>query len=342
MAVKTKKTWTYAILLCVFAAHGTFAQPPVTQKPAPAPKTSVPRPPVLPHEYQGTTERSIEVDPNVNLRVCVSEGTIKVNGWDRGEVRVFVRSGRLPGFKVLEKDSISGKANWLLLTNARAEGARPGPMPECLAGELIELDVPVKTSLTISGRAADTTIDTIKKISVKLVEGNIALRNIGGGISASTYQGNLTVENSGGAISLDSQSGNILAYDVSPGQIGDLFRAKTSSGSIMLQHIEHRQIEGSTISGTLAFNGKFLPGGLYNFKTSNGPIRMVVPEKSAFTIKASYGFGTFYTDLPLKYVYQNVSDAGKNLLARLGAGGSDINLTTNTGTIQLRKNADKP
>src|SRR5258706_15967009 len=47
-----------------------------------------------------TSERSIKVDGNVNLSLCVTQGTIKVNGWNRSEVRVFVQDGSKFGFKV--------------------------------------------------------------------------------------------------------------------------------------------------------------------------------------------------------------------------------------------------
>src|SRR5258708_38688191 len=46
-----------------------------------------------------TSERSIKVDNNVNLSLCVTHGTIKVNGWSRGEVRVFVQAGSKFSFK---------------------------------------------------------------------------------------------------------------------------------------------------------------------------------------------------------------------------------------------------
>jgi hypothetical protein len=312
---------------------------------APAPTPTKPRvtapPPGFPtypaREQAQTSEKFIVVDPNVNIKLCVSEGSIRVNGWDRDEVRVFVHDGRVPGFKVLEKNEASGKANWLLIANKPAEGVRPGPLPECLSGREIEIDVPIKTSLTLTGRVVPTQIDSINKVSIKITDGDIELRNIKGGINATTYQGNVQVDGSGGAIMLETASGNILAFGVTPGQIGDLFKAKTNGGNISLQQIDHRQIEASTISGSLSFNGKFLSGGLYNFKTSNGAIRMNIPVKSSVTIKASYGFGHFATEIPLTYIYQSNSDAGKNFQGRIGSGDANINLTTNTGAISIKK-----
>src|SRR5437764_14439409 len=54
-----------------------------------------------------TSERSISVVDNVNFSMCVMQGTVKVNGWKRSEVRVFVKNGSRIGIKVLEKDAKS-------------------------------------------------------------------------------------------------------------------------------------------------------------------------------------------------------------------------------------------
>jgi len=199
------------------------------------------------------------------------------------------------------------------------------------------MDVPMKASLNLEGRVTQTTVDTVKKVIVKNIGGNIFLHNIIGGITASTHEGDVTVENSGGQISLVSSTGNIVAFEVSPGQIGDIFRAKTNNGLISLQRVDHRQIEANSISGSVLFNGKFLSGGLYNFKTSNGSIKMTLPNESSCQIIASYGFGSFSSEIPLKTILENETDGGKSLHALIGAGDATVNLTTNSGSIGIKK-----
>jgi hypothetical protein len=354
-----RKILQFGLVLCAYAVFVTGAsaqhptpKPPAKPAPETAPKVWTPKPGTpakepaewkgkVPPSPDGTYEKKISVDPNVNIKFCVNEGELKINGWDRDEVRVFVRSGRQQGFKVLEKDPSSGKANWLWIMSAASETPRGGPTSDCLSGEGIEMDVPVKATLSISGRATETTIDTVKKVGIKNVEGNISLRNITGGISAATYQGDLMVENSGGAVSLESTSGSIVAFEVTPGQIGDLFKAKTNSGTISLQRIDHRQIEANTISGSVHFNGKFLPGGMYNFKTSNGAIVLAVPKESSCKIVARYGFGSFKSALPFELLTENDTPGGKFIVATLGKGESaTVNLTTSRGAIGI-KNQEK-
>lgn len=284
------------------------------------------------------SEKAIAADASVSIKFCVSEGKLTVNGWDRGEVRVFAKSGREIDFRVLEKDTTSGKPNWLWIVS-KGSDARRMDTSDCLLGESIEMDVPEGASLNITGRSVTVKIDSVKKASVKNIEGNILIRNTKGGISAATYHGNVTVENSAGAISLESAAGNIAAFRVEPGQVGDIFKAKSNSGAISIQKVSHRQIEASSVTGSVFFDGAFLAGGIYNFKTSNGALKMLIPLDSACKVTANYGFGSFDSNLPLKFIYQNENNKARSLSAVLGSGEScSLNLITNSGSIALNKN----
>lgn len=308
-----------------------------------------PKPPKIHTPYPGegspgffdndgvTSEKSMMVDGNVAIKLCVSQGDLKINGWRRDEVRVFVKDGRKFRLKPLEKSAETGKVNWLWVGNV-TEG-RPGPTSECLAGDSIEIDAPLGTNLDLSGRAARTSIDSVKRAKVKILEGVITLRNIPGGINAYTSQGDVIVENSGGAISVESTTGNIVAVEVTPGQIGDLLKAKTTGGSISLQRVEHRQIEANSTSGSILFEGKFLTGGIYTFRTPNGSIKLAIPANSSCTLNARYGFGKFDSDIPLKIITDDATGLAKVVVAKIGAGDATVRLETTRGSIEIRKQA---
>lgn len=280
-------------------------------------------------------EKAIAVDQNVNIKIpCISQARVTVNGWDRDELRVFVRNGPSVNFKVHEKDPKSGKPVWVVITR-QTPGMAAGTFAECLSGDRIDIEVPTGASLTISGRETETRIDTVRSVSIKNLGGNVALRNVTGGIAAETFEGDVAVENSAGQISLKTSTGNIIAFEVNPGRVGDVFKAMTSSGSVTLQKVEHRQIEANSVSGTLLFNGKFLPGGIYNFKTSNGSMKLVIPQSSSCRISAWYGFGSIDPELPMKIITENISPGGKSLSAMIGNGDATVNLTTNSGRILI-------
>lgn len=332
-----------ALFLCLapVLVIGVFGQAYPPREPRPPVESKMPPyPKGFPAVYSGersTNEKSMAVDPYVEMKLCVRQGKLQINGWERAEVRIFVKNGSKIAVKALEKSEASGKPVWIRVTSGAAPGGEPGPATECLSGDNIEIDVPMEASLNLSGHVTETIVDSVKKVITKNIGGNILLRNITGGITASTHEGDVTVENSGGQISLVSSTGNIVAFEVSPGRIGDLFKAKTNNGAISLQKVEHRQIEANSISGSVWFNGKFLSGGLYNFKTSNGSIKLTLPNESSFQVVVSYGFGAFNSDIPLKTIYENVTSGGKSLRGLIGDGDATVNLTTNSGSIGIKK-----
>lgn len=340
-----KKLIGSALLLCILAggSYSQTARPkqPKPMKPPP-PKVEVYGPPEaksfpgFPQTDGVTSEKSMMVEPNVNIKLCVGEGNLKINGWDRDEVRIFIKDGSKVEVKILEKDT-AGKPNWIHIKRASEPAQSRAQIRECLSGQSIELDVPMKASLTIDGRVTQTAVDSVKKIYIKNIEGDLSFRNITGGITASTLQGGVSVENSGGAISLETSTGNIVAFEVSPGQIGDLFKARTNSGAISLQKLDHRQIEASSITGSVNFDGKFLTGGQYDFKTSNGSVRLTIPALSSCTIKASYGFGQFSYEIPLTIMSENDTPGGKTVVASMGSGDAAVNITTTNGSIGIKK-----
>lgn len=327
-----------AVCLIAGMAESVLAQvtPP---SPTPRARPMVPRPaaPMPPPHPREVNERAIAVDPRVSINIpCISRAKVVVNGWTRNEVRVFVKNGSGPVLRVREKDPKTGSPNWVVIAR---EGSAEESMSstDCLSGERIDIEVPTGATISISGRQTEVRIDSVRKAVVRNLGGKVAVRNVSGGISAETFEGDIAVENSVGQISLKTSSGNILAFDVRQGEVGEMMKASTSSGTITLQNVEHRQIEAGTVSGTLVFDGKFLNGGLYNFKTSNGAIRLAVPAATSCRILASYGFGSIESEITMKTVLENISPGGKSLHALMGTGDALLRLTTTSGKISFTK-----
>ncbi len=307
----------------------TAAQIPQPPKP-PKPSTVHTAPP---SERFSTSEKSLAVDGKVSVSLCVLEGNLKINGWDRNEIRVFVQNGSRSEFQISQKNSADSPV-WVRIL--RSDGANSARSSDCLRGDEIEIDAPRGASFVLKGQETETTIDSIRKASVKSIGGDILLNNISEGIEAQTYEGDITAENCGGAVNLESGTGNITVFEAVPSDIGDVFKAKTNNGRIVLQSIGHRQIEANSISGAIVFDGAPPSGGFYSFVTSNGSILMTMPPDSSCKITASYGFGAFDSEMPLRDLKKNVVSRVQNLTATLGTGESTVNLTTNSGRIRLR------
>ncbi len=286
-----------------------------------------------------TIERAIITDPSVNLSLCVIQGNVKVNGWSRNEVRVLVTDGTKFGFKVQQKSPKSGEPVWIMIAADQGGVGKFGPATECLRGDEIEIDAPVNSTLNLKGQEITTVVDGIRRVSIRSAGGDIAVRNISDGVTAATYRGDLTVEQSSGAMTLENTAGNIVVFDAGPSEIGDILKAKTTSGAISVQKSGHRQLEINSISGTIAYNGEILSGGSYSFGTSNGSIRLTLPQNSACSLTASYGFGAFASELPFKLATENISPGPvMSIVATIGAGGdATLRLITSNGSISIKK-----
>ncbi len=324
---------TDAVIAVITASVTAIAVAQYTE-PRPLPEAVIPE--FLPYGGENV-ERAISVSPNVNLNVCVTEGKLSVNGWRRNEVRIFVHNGNKFNFKVLEKTT-DEKPVWISAFSHVTRG-KTTVVSECLRGENVEIDLPVGATLNLKGKSIETSIDTLKRLSVEIVGGDVSVRNVSAGIKARVFQGGITVEESKGPLSLETTIGNIVVFEAGPSEIGDVFQAKTNSGAISLQRVLHKQLDVSSISGSMLFTGDILSGASYSFSTSNGSIRLALPLNSAFQVAATYGFGNFASDLPIKILTENDKEGPlRSIVANIGAGGDALlKLTTNSGLIGIRK-----
>ena len=321
----------FALLVSIGASFSLAQTPPKPEPPKTKPKVVR----TIQNESDTPAEKSITVDASVNISLCVSEGKIKINGWERNEIRAFVNRGSQVGFTVLQKKN--SKPVWIKVLGFEPTTNKEANADECLAGDEIEIDVPRNATVNVKGQASETMIDSVGKVSVENIGGDVFLNSIERGIEARTYEGDVTVENSSGAMSLFSTTGNIIAFDVSPSEIGDIFKAKTSNGAITLKNVGQRQLEVGSNSGSITFNGEFLNGGQYNFGTSNGAIVLIIPQNSSCQISASYGYGAFASEFPLKNVEKNTPSKTQTLSAQMGDGDASLKLTTVSGAIRIRK-----
>ncbi len=317
----------------------------VTPKPGtnvPAVVTTMPRPQPTPpketkrvvvNEGYTAAEKAIQTESKVTISLCVLEGTVRINGWERDEVRAYVEDGSQVGFKIVQEKN--KKPVWVSVLGFDPKTNKEINPEDCLSGSDIQLDVPRNATIKLKSGESAIRIDSVAKVAVESLSGDILLSDIAGGIEATTYQGDLMVEKSSGQMILTNTAGNIIALDVAPSEVGDIFKAKTNSGRITLKSIAHRVIETGTISGSTTFDGELLAGGQYNFTTQNGSIILLVPEESSAKITAWFGFGAFNSEIPLV----NTLKKEQSLTAQLGSGEAtcNLNLKTGSGAIRIRK-----
>ncbi|CAN5358110.1 hypothetical protein BH20ACI1_BH20ACI1_14820 [soil metagenome] len=327
--------FTLAFFIGASFSYAQVAPPKTPQKPFPRPNWKNAN--RIKNESETPAEKSIVVSANVNISLCVSEGNLKINGWQRNEVRAFVSDGSQVGFAIIEKGKQNDAPIWIKILGFDPAVNKENNPDECLSGDAIEIDVPRNAVVNVKSNVSEMRFDSVAKVTVENGGGDVFFNNIARGIEARTYEGDVTVEGSSGAMSLQSTTGNIIAFDVSSGEIGDIFKAKTSNGAITLKNVGQRQIEAGSNTGSINFNGKFLSGGQYIFGTSNGSINLSIPSDSSLKMFASYGYGAFNSEIPLQNVERNTPSRLQNLSAQMGNGDATLKLTTVSGAIRIKK-----
>ncbi len=336
-----------ALAITIAASNALLAQPGPKNLPSTKPVVaSVPAPPSRAWEKHQrndgeTTERSIKADPKINISLCVSEGSLKVNGWNRNEVRVLVSNGNNFGIRVQVKDPKSGDPALIKVISATddKDKNKSGPSNICLNGDEIEIDAPHGAVLYLKGQEIATTVEGIRRVDIKIAGGDISVSNIAEAVSATTLNGDLTVEQSYGAMMLETTRGNILVFDAGPSEIGDIFKAKSNSGAISIQKLAYRSVEIKSLSGTVLYSGEIQNGGWYSFENTIGSIRLIIPSTTSCDLVASYG-GAFTSDLPFTVTTEEIRGPGqiKSMTANVGTKKTaTLKITTYKGSISIKK-----
>lgn len=336
---------------CTVSGFGqTTVAPPIPtplprQSPATATRRTPPRrnipaaPPVTGRANTNTSgipaEKTIGVDPKTVIGFCVDGGRLKVNGWNRNEVRAMIENGTNVGFKVAQKNEQNIPAAIRIVNHDPGKINALG-MRDCLRGENIEIDVPRGAILRVEGRQLEAEIFSVGKVSIKNDSGDMFLRDIAEGVEAKTYLGDLRVENSKGSIILDNTNGNIVVYNVKPTNFSEEFSAVTQSGTISLQSVDFSQVKSNTNSGTISYTGLLSSGGRYVFITQSGSVFLNLPSQSSFVVKAIYNYGDFQTDLPLTNVVKTPRPT-QQLTGIFGTGDASLQIETYKGTILMKK-----
>jgi DUF4097 and DUF4098 domain-containing protein YvlB len=139
-------------------------------------------------------------------------------------------------------------------------------------------------------------------------------------------------------IELDATNGGILVYNVEPVGEGDILRAKTNSGSIVLQSINHSVIDLTSFTGLIKFTGEIQTDGQYTFRNTNGQIVLGIPKDSSCTVEVNAQKEKFTYDVPLEIITQNFYPPSMmRTTAKIGDGEAILKLQNQNGRITIKK-----
>ena len=266
-------------------------------------------------QQQPQTDTTFAVRPGSRVEVESFAGEINVKTWNRDAVRVQATHGR--------RDNIEIDARGTSV-HIEAEGRMgvPGVVDFLIT-------VPVAVSLGLSGVYTNIVVDG--------VSGDIDAETVQGAIKV-TGGGRLKLESVEGDIIVDRARGRINANTVNKGiritnSDGDV-EAETVNGPIILQGVGSMHVDLATVNGRVVYEGALREQGDYAITSHNGPIYVVVPEKTGLNVSVSTFNGELEASFPISL--RDMS-ARKRYNFVIGNGGGRLELESFSGDIHLRR-----
>jgi DUF4097 and DUF4098 domain-containing protein YvlB len=282
---------------------------------------------------QERTDTTLSVDAGARLELENFAGSVEVRTWDRPQVRVQATHS--------SRDRVEIRNSMLRLhiesgqdyddDSDRRRSARRGP-----SSRVVEytLTVPAAMSLSISGPYTDVTVENTRgEVNVETVQGEVIVRGGSGNISVESVQGSVTVEAARGRVNAHSVSESIVLRDI----VGDI-SAEAVSGDITLEKIRATNVEATTVSGELMYEGTIADGGRYSFASHSGDVTLTIPQGSNAAISVSTFSGDFQAGFPVRLT--DTRSRGKRFGFTIGNGSARVELESFSGDIEVNRPED--
>lgn len=241
-------------------------------------------------------ERRANAEPTVIVSLCLESGDIIVRGWDRNEVRA--RTENAGSMRLLTPNVQPAPRVEILVNEDKDAELGSG---DCGSTSRLELMVPRGATVSLQLQDGHIEIADIAEARVKSLSGDVNVRRVSKSVDVSCLSGDITLTDSSGQARLSTMSGSIEARNLRTITRSDDFEAKSTSGDVTLEDVAHAQVNGSTVSGNVIYEGGLARGGIYDLRTTSGDVAMELPSDASFTVHAKVVVsGDIITDFPVK------------------------------------------
>ena len=264
-------------------------------------------------------ERSLRVDSQALVTLCVASGTLRVRGWDKAEVRVRSADADHIDFRRIDKTrdpNIPARHVDVMLFDKEA-GA--DPKRDCQAIADVDMDVPIGATVHAQTRDGDIEIAGVAMTLAGSQNGNIMIERITRAVEAGTVGGSIFLKDSSGRINLNSAGGGVEAVNVRGANADDTFEVGTVSGDIQLDRISNLKVLAKTVSGTVMMSGALVKTGYYGFTNMTGDLVLSLPQDASFRLNAKVSDKhDIVSDFVLKYLGETPPPGPPTPMPRVG------------------------
>lgn len=282
-------------------------------------------------DLQGGETRSVnetrQVKADADIRIDNLAGTVKVQGWDKNEVRVSGTLGAL-----VQKLQIEGGDSALDIRVVLPHHSMHDE--DCGSCAELEIQVPRGARIEVSTVSADVEASGLTgQVQFGTVSGGATVSSSAARIDLRTVSGDVTVVGSakGASIDANSVSGTVRISDVD-GHVD----AENVSGDtkVVSRHIS--DLKMSATSGNLTFEGTPLKGGNYDLNNVSGDVVLAVGGSPDARFDVSSFSGDIDNSFGPKPTRVSKYSPGMELHFSSGNAGSTITARTLSGDIHLQ------
>ncbi len=319
-------------------------------------------------EYTQVTEHTFQIQGDGRISAATPDGNVTVNAWDGDDVSLIVTKRIRTRKSASSAEAFFDKMR-VDIENTAGTLDIKGDVPDYRMGVgygfSIDYELHVPTGVSVELRTSDGVVHVAGvsgKVYAKSSDGDIAVNDVGlaelrtsdgnirveaveGDVSAITSDGDIQVSNIGGDVNIRSSDGNVDCREVSglvvlqlsdgdarlQGIHGGL-TARSSDGELVVRDAAG-PIELKTSDGNIELSlAEPIPMSRVVCTSSDGDIRLDLPESAAFTVEARTSSGRVNIGVPGKFQFD---PNGKRVEGHANGGGPAVMLRTSDGSIMV-------
>jgi DUF4097 and DUF4098 domain-containing protein YvlB len=274
---------------------------------------------LAPAAARAQTERTVAAREGMRLEIHAINGGITVRSWDRPQVHLVARHDRGTQVQIEEKGSS-------LTVHAHGTGKKDDVT--------YTVTVPRWLHLSLHGVNATISVDgTSGRVEAHNVKGGIDVRGGGEIVDLNSVEGPVTLRGARGRISIHSVNSSATVRDA----VGSI-EAGSVNSAVRLLGIDSRNVEATSVNGSVEYDGAIHRDGVYKLGSHNGGVTITIPPGTGADVRVSTFTGSFSAGFPVTF---SEARRGKTFSFVLGSGGAQIELQSFNGSIRLRRPGER-
>lgn len=254
-------------------------------------------------------------------------GTVTVQGWDRNEIEVTGTLGEGPDRLDVNSEGDRTRIEVVWPKHDRTWNHTKGEDTD------LTVKVPQGSEVRIEGVNLD--------VDVSAVDGPVRAETVNGGIQVGGSPRSVDVGTVNGKIEVTAATGNLEAETVNgelvlSGVKGDV-RASTVNGGIRIEGDAVNKMEASSVSGDIEFTGDVKSQGSLDLSSHSGSVTLNLPRDISADFDVSTFSGSIDNDFGPAAKRKDRYAPGMELNFRTGDGDTDIEVSSFSGSVHLRK-----